>query len=203
MTRPTVYVVDDDDSVRHSLEVFLRTKDMDVRGFFSGEALLAGFKPVPPACVVVDLRMPEMDGLALQDRLRPSGVPIIFLTGHATVTTAVKAMKNGAVTFLEKPYDPQVLLERLHEAHALHLELAAMSARKSDLKQRYEGLTQRQKEVLLRVVEGKPNKVIAIELNLSEKTIELHRAKMMRRMGAESLPELVKMCVLLGLGGGS
>jgi len=195
MTRPTVYVVDDDDAVRRSLELFLRSHDMDVRGYLSGEAFLAGFKPVVPACVVVDVRMPEMDGLALQERLRWSGVPIIFLTGHATVPTAVRAMENGAVTFLEKPYDPQVLLARLHEALTLHAQSAVEAARIAELRQRYGSLTQRQQEVCVRVVEGKPNKVIALELDLSEKTIELHRAKMMRRMGADSLAELVKMWV--------
>ena len=197
MTRPTVYVVDDDDAVRRSLELWLRSHDMDVRGFISGEAFLAGFRPVVPACVVVDLRMPEMDGLVLQERLQSSGVPIIFLTGHGTVSIAVKAMENGAITFLEKPYDPEVLLEHLQRAFERHLQSARDAALRAELVQRYAGLTQRQKEVLRRVVQGKPNKVIALDLDLSEKTIELHRAKMMRRMGADSLAELVKMCMLL------
>jgi two-component system, LuxR family, response regulator FixJ len=199
MTRPIVYVVDDDDAVRRSIEVWLRSLEMDVRGFVSGEAFLAAYKPVVPACLVVDLRMPEMDGLALQERLRSSGVglPIIFLTGHATVRFAVQAMENGAVDFLEKPYDPNVLLERLRQALDWHARSAGETARAAELLQRYGGLTQRQKDVLRRVVQGKPNKVIALELDLSEKTIELHRAKMMRRMGAESLAELVKMWMVL------
>jgi len=199
MTRPTVYVVDDDDAVRRSLETWLRSLDMDVRAFVSGEAFLAAYKPLVPACLVVDLRMPDMDGLALQERLRSSGVmlPIIFLTGHATVRFAVQAMENGAVDFLEKPYDPQELLERLQQALDWHGRSAGAAAHVAELVQHYDGLTQRQKEVLLRVVQGKPNKVIALELDLSEKTIELHRAKMMRRMGADSLAELVKMWMLL------
>jgi FixJ family two-component response regulator len=189
--------VDDDDAVRRSLEFLLRGQDMDVRGYVSGEAFFAAFKPVVPACVLVDLRMPEMDGLDLQARLRPSKVPIIFITGHGTVGTAVKAMENGAVSFLEKPYDPEVLLERVRVAHERHSQIAGEAARVGELVQRFLGLTPRQREVLRRVVQGKPNKVIAIELDLSEKTIELHRAKMMRRMGADSLAELVKMWVLL------
>lgn len=202
MTNATVYVVDDDDSVRHSLESMLRHHDMDVRGYSSGATFLADFKPVVPACVVVDLRMPEMDGLTLQERVRPSGVPLIFLTGYGSVETAVAAMANGAEWFLEKPVDPQRLLDRLHKAHALHREAAAEAALKADLQQRYDALTQRQKDVLLGVVEGKANKVIAIELSLAEKTIELHRANVMTNMGAKSLAELVKMSVQLGLGGG-
>jgi two-component system, LuxR family, response regulator FixJ len=199
MTRPTVYVVDDDDAVRRSLELWLRSLDMEVRAFLSGEAFLAAYKPVVPSCLVVDLRMPEMDGLALQERLRSSGVslPIIFLTGHATVRFAVQAMEAGAVDFLEKPYDPSVLLERVRQSLDWHARSAGDAARTAELVQRYRGLTLRQKEVLQRVVVGKPNKVIALELELSEKTIELHRAKMMRRMGADSLAELVKMWILL------
>lgn len=200
MTRPTVYVVDDDDAVRRSLELWLRSLGMDVRGFGSGEAFLAGFEPAVPACLVVDLRMPQMTGLELQERMRERGadVPIIFLTGHGTVRHAVRAMENGAVDFLEKPFEKDVLLERVRQSLDRHAQTAIDSERLADLRERFESLTARQREVFDRVVAGKPNKVIALELDLAEKTVELHRAKMMRRMGAESLAELVRMSVAIG-----
>jgi FixJ family two-component response regulator len=200
MTRPTIYIVDDDEAVRRSLELWLGSLDMDVQGFGSGEAFLAGHRPCVPACLVVDLCMPHMDGLALQQCLCEKGVdlPIIFLTGHATVRGAVCAMENGAVDFLEKPYDADVLLERLRQALARHSQRAGDKARRAELVRRYRSLTVRQKDVCERAVQGMPNKRIAKELGVTEKTVELHRSKMMRRMGAKSIAELVRLCVEIG-----
>ena len=192
-----IYVVDDDEVVRNSLEFWLRSLDMDVQGFASGEAFLSDYKPATPACLVVDLRMPDMTGLELQSRAKEEGirVPMIFLTGHGTIPQAVQAMEEGAIDFLEKPFEKEVLHQRILQALEKNTREADDSQRIDELRQRTESLTQRQREVLERVVQGKANKVIAIELGLSEKTIELHRAKMMRRMGADSLAELVKMWV--------
>ncbi|MEM7309549.1 MAG: response regulator [Planctomycetota bacterium] len=204
MTRPTVYVVDDDEAVRHSLEFWLRSLELDVHGFPSGEAFLSQADIVTPSCLVVDLRMPDMTGLELQERLNSEGirVPVIFLTGHGTIPQAVQAMSRGAIDFLEKPYEKEVLYDRIQKAIAKDERESFDAQRLDELRERRAGLTQRQLEVLERVVEGKANKVIAIELGLSEKTIELHRAKMMRRMGADSLAELVKMWVALQQGNG-
>ena len=176
MIRPTVYVVDDDEAVRHSLEFWLRSLEMDVQGFPSGEAFLAQAQIVSPSCLVVDLRMPDMTGLELQARLKAEGirVPLIFLTGHGTIPQAVQAMERGAIDFLEKPYEKEVLYQRIKQALAKDTKDAFDAKRIDELRERKAGLTQRQLEVLERVVQGKANKVIAIELGLSEKTIELH-----------------------------
>lgn len=200
MTRPTIYIVDDDDAVRRALELWLRSLSMDARGFGSGEAFLAGYNAATPCCVVVDLRMPRMTGLELQEQMiaRDIHAPIIFLTGHGSVRHAVQAMGNGAVDFLEKPFEKDVLLGRIQTALARHESTSMDDARLADLRRRHGALTRRQTEVFERVVAGKPNKVIAIELGLAEKTVELHRAKMMRCMDAPSLAELVVMAVALG-----
>jgi FixJ family two-component response regulator len=200
MTRPTVFIVDDDEAVRRSLELWLHSLGMEARGFASGEAFLDGYTPAAPACAVVDLRMPRMTGLELQEALlaRDVHIPLIFLTGHGSVRHAVQAMGNGAMDFLEKPFEKDVLLERIQSALVRNEAEALDEARLADLRQRHGTLTRRQAEVFERVVSGKPNKVIAIELGLAEKTVELHRAKMMRCMGARSLPELVVMAVALG-----
>ncbi len=198
-SRPTVYIVDDDEAVRSSIEFWLSSLGMDVRTFASGEDLLVGFAPESPCCIVVDLRMPNMDGLALQNRLHKEGtrVPIIFLTGHGSIPLAVQAMENGAVDFLEKPFEKEVLLKRIEQALDRDSAQEADGRELNVLRQRVDSLTRRQREVLDHVVQGKANKVIAIELGLSEKTIELHRAKMMKKMSAESLAELVRMWVTL------
>ena len=197
MNRSTVYIVDDDDAVRRSLELWLRSLEMDVMGFPSGEAFLGGYREVTPACLVMDLRMPDMNGLEVQARMIQAGVriPTIFLTGHATVPQAVEAMENGAVDFIEKPFEKDVLLERIRQAHQRDSSEVVEAKRLGELRDRMNSLTPRQREVLDRVVQGKANKVIALDLDLSEKTIELHRAKMMKRMAADSLADLVKMWV--------
>ena len=201
MTRPTVYIVDDDDAVRRSLELWLLSHELDARGFASGEAFLAGYQPVVPACLVADLRMPRMTGLELQEQLLRRGIhlPIIFLSGHGTVRHAVQAMEHGAVDFLEKPYEKDVLLERIRGAFVRHQNESVRVARESELRRNFGELTRRQREVFERVVAGKPNKVVAAELGLAEKTVELHRSKMMKCMGADSLAELVRMAVHLGV----
>jgi FixJ family two-component response regulator len=200
MTQPTVYIVDDDEAVRRSLELMFRSLGMEACGFGSGEAFLDGYQPAVPACLIADLRMPRMTGLELQEQLCSRGiqVPIIFLTGHGSVRHAVRAMEHGAVDFLEKPFEQDVLLARVRAAHERHARDSGDGARLEDLRRRFKALTARQHEVFERVVAGKPNKVIAIELGLAEKTIELHRAKMMRSIGAKSLADLVVMAVALG-----
>jgi FixJ family two-component response regulator len=177
-----------------------RSLGIDAQGFGSGDAFLAGYKPTVPACLVADLRMPRMTGLELQQQLldRNIHIPVIFLSGHGSVRHAVRAMEHGAIDFLEKPFDKEVLVERVRAALEHHASTANEDAHLADIRKRFAALTTRQLEVFERVVAGKPNKVIAIELGLAEKTIELHRAKMMRGMGAKSLADLVVMAVALG-----
>ena len=200
MHEATVYIVDDDDAFRSSLKLWLRSLKMEAVCFASGEAFLESYRETTPACLVMDLSMPGVNGLEVQERMRQAGVrvPVIFLAGHATVPQAVEAMRKGAIDFLEKPLEREVLEERISQALLRHTREAVDAQRLAELRQRMNSLTPRQREVLESVVQGKANKVIALELELSEKTIELHRAKMMKRMAAGSLANLVKIWVAAG-----
>lgn len=196
---PTVHVVDDDPAVLSSLQWWLESLEYQVRTYPTAEEFLQHHVPSTPSCVVIDVRMPDMDGLELQQRLAESGacVPVIFLTGHGTIPLAVEAMNRGAVDFLEKPYEKEVLRERIEKALERSRTQDSRQNSLAEIRANYDALTRRQREVLAHVVEGRANKVIAIELGLSEKTIELHRAKMMKRMAADSVAHLVKMWMVL------
>lgn len=192
VTTPTIYVVDDDVSIRESLSSLLRAEGMQVEVFASPLDFLALERLKDFACVVLDVRMPGLDGLALQEELnrRRWEVPIIFITGHGDVPDAVRAMKSGAIDFLQKPFEDYALLRAITSAlsrvsskfHA-KLEIAEIQAR-------YDQLTPREKEVLLMVIQGKANKVIALDLGISESTIKVHRHNVMSKMHFRSLPEL-------------
>ena len=188
MSDAVVSVVDDDPAVRDSIAMLVRTEGLTVRTFDSARSFLAAWDRCEPGCLVVDLRLPGPSGLDLQQRLAAEGdaPPIIFLTGYGTVPAAVRALKAGAIDFLEKPFDPATLLVRIHEA------LARDRARRSHVR-RLDALTRREREILEQVKEGNTNKVIAANLGISVRTVELHRARGMRKIGIRSVAELVQL----------
>lgn len=199
-TEPTVFIVDDDAAMRDSLRWLLESVGLSAETFGTAEEFLRAYAPQRPGCLVLDVRMPGMSGLSLQDTLvgRKVRLPIIIVTGYAEVPTAVRALKTGAVDFLQKPFSDDVLLERVRLAIELDREARAAQARRADADARYAQLTTREREVMALVVAGKPNKVIAAELNLSPKTVEVHRANVMKKMEADSVAELVRLAILLG-----
>lgn len=196
---PTVFVVDDDAAVRQSLVLLIRSMALPVAAFESAQDFLARGDPGHPGCLVLDIRMPGMSGLELQDELARCAfsLPIIFITGHGDVAMAVRAMKNGAVDFIEKPFSDQVLLERINRALEEDRTRRQVREDRAEIVRRVETLSPREREVMERIVAGQANKVVAIELGLSERTIEIHRAKVMTKTGARSLAELVTMVTRL------
>jgi FixJ family two-component response regulator len=194
-----VVVVDDDPCVRRAVARALRAAGYAVETFASGPELLARGPDLQPACAIVDLRMPGVDGLELQARLHATGTEpgIVFLSGHADVPAATAAMRAGAVDFLEKPIDVAVLLAAVHRAVDRHEAARRARAERDELAARLRGLTRREREVMALVVGGLPNKRIAGELGTSEKTIKVHRARVMAKMAAPSLADLVRMSIKL------
>jgi FixJ family two-component response regulator len=201
-TDAIVFVVDDDESVRKALARLIGSVGLEVRTFPSPAAFLAHPRPDRPACVILDLRMPGTSGLTLQEELAQAGVdlPILFLTGHADVSTSVRAMKAGAVDFLEKPLHDQALLDAIHRALGHARELRGARAEREGIARRVASLTPREREVLALVVAGLPNKLVADRLGASEKTIKVHRARVMQKMHADSLAHLVRMAQVVGIG---
>lgn len=191
----TVFVVDDDAAVRNGLKVLLESAGLRMEAFPSAQAFLDGFDGSRGGCVVLDVRMPGMSGLELQERLVKNGhqIPIIFITGHGDIPMAVRAVQNGAIDFLEKPFRGPTLLERVQQAIRRDLQQRTENARHALLEERLARLTPREKQVMERVVSGRPNKQIAAEFGVSIKAVEAHRARVMRKMQAESLAELVQM----------
>ena len=201
-TDAIVFVVDDDESMRKALARLIGSVGLEVQTFPSPAAFLAHPRPDRPACVVLDLRMPGTSGLAVQEELARAGVelPILFLTGHADVSTSVRAMKAGAVDFLEKPLHDQALLDAIHRALGRARELWGARAEREGIARRVVTLTPREREVLALVVAGLPNKVVADRLGASDKTIKVHRARVMQKMHADSLAHLVRMAQVVGIG---
>lgn len=191
----TVFIVDDDVAVRQSLSLLIRSMSLAVEAFESAQDFLERGDRTRPGCLVLDIRMPGMSGLELQDELSRRGfvLPVIFITGHGDVAMAVRAMKHGAVDFIEKPFNDQLLLERINQALELDRQRRELQAERADIASRMATLSPREREVMGRIVAGQANKVIAIELGLSERTVEIHRAKVMSKTGARSLAELVSM----------
>jgi two-component system response regulator FixJ len=196
---PTIYVVDDDDSMRQAIALLLRTVGYTPVVFSRPSDFLAKYDPNVHSCVVLDIRMPEMSGLEVQQQLNRSGaiLPVIFITGHGDIPMAVQAMKDGAFDFLTKPFRDQDLLDRINNALKQDAENRAAIEKHADLRRRAESLTPREREVFELIVEGKANKVVAIDLGLSERTVEIHRANVMEKMGARSIAHLVKMYLTL------
>lgn len=197
--KPVVYIVDDDDGMRRALTVLITTVGYQPVAFAKPSEFLAKYDSAQPGCLVLDVRMPEMSGLEVQQHLNKAGsmLPVILVSGHGDIPMAVQAMKDGAFDFLQKPFRDQELLDRINGALKLDAENRESVDRLADLKGREESLTPREHEVLALVVDGKANKVIAIDLGLSERTVEIHRANVMEKMGARSVAHLVKMHLML------
>jgi FixJ family two-component response regulator len=198
--RPAVFVIDDDQSMRRSLDALLRSVALDVHLFSSAEEFMSAKRPEAPGCLVLDVRMPGMSGLTFQQELAKAGValPIIFISGHGDVPMTVRAMKAGAVEFLTKPFDDQVLLDAIHTAIERDRARRRESASLADLKKRYRTLTEREREVMGLVATGRANKQIAAQLSLSLVTVKVHRSQVMHKMGATTIVELVRMADRLG-----
>jgi FixJ family two-component response regulator len=199
---PIVYVIDDDDGMRRALSLLLSTVGYKTLVFANPGEFLAQFDPDTHGCLVLDIRMPGMSGLELQQHLNRTGsmLPVIFITGHGDVPMAVQAMKEGAFEFIQKPFRDQDLLDRINHALQQDTESRNNLARRADVVRRMETLTPRERQVMDMVVDGSANKVIAIDLNLSERTVEIHRAKVMEKMGARSVAHLVKLHLSLHSG---
>jgi FixJ family two-component response regulator len=199
--KPTVYVIDDDASVRRALTLLLSSLDIAVQGFESAEEFLEAYTAGDPGCLVLDVRMPRMSGLELQRELtaRAMEIPIVFITGHGDVPMSVRAMKYGAVDFLLKPFNDQQLLDAIHEALAADDGLRKTKALREEAQERLANLTPREREVLILVVDGSTNKEVGNALGAAEKTIKIHRSRVMKKMQAGSLPELVRLAQAAGI----
>src|SRR5579862_7554703 len=194
-TDPIVFVVDDDASVRDAIKKLISSVGLRIETFGSTREFLAARRPEAPACLVLDVRLPDVSGLEFQRELAEADIriPIIFITGHADVPMSVRAMKAGAVEFLTKPFRGQELLDAIQEAIAKDRVAWKERAQMAELRSRYDSLTPREKEVLKLVASGLLNKQIGAELGTSELTIKTHRGRVMEKMGADSLADLVKM----------
>ena len=198
---PTVFIVDDDEAVRDSVAILLECAGFRVESFDSPLAFLRSDAPSRRGCLLVDVRMPQMSGLDVQERLAQEGraMPVIVMTGHADVPLAVRAMKAGAVNFLSKPFEEETLLAAIEEAVSRDQRRRAEAQRDESIRLRYDSLTPREREVMGLVTAGLMNKQVAWRLSLSEITVKIHRGNMMRKMQAKSLAELVRMADLLGV----
>ncbi len=192
---PTVFVVDDDPSVCRALDMLLRSFGYHAETYGSADAFLRAYRSDRPGCLVLDLRMPGMSGLDLQRDLghRGSALPIVFITAHGDVPAAVQALKGGATDFLQKPFRDQDLMDKVERALELNARARRDGAARREITDRVRTLTSREMQVMESVVKGMTNRAIAEGLALSERTVEIHRARMMRKMVARTLPDLVKM----------
>jgi two-component system, LuxR family, response regulator FixJ len=192
---PTVFIVDDDEAVRSSLRLLIKSVGLIPSALASAREFLEKYDPAQPGCLVLDVRMPDMSGLELQEQLNRQGavIPVIFITGHGDVPMAVEAMQAGAFDFLQKPFRDQDLIDRIQRALEKDRSNRAVLNERSLIRERLETLTPREREVLEMVSSGKPNKIMAADLGVSQRTVEIHRARVMEKMGASSLAQLVRM----------
>lgn len=195
-----VHVVDDDSAVRDSLQTLLRAAGYNVRTHFCASNFFNAFDPEESGCVLVDMRMPDATGDVVHDRIAriDDTMPVIIITGHADIRMAVAAMKRGAVEFLEKPVDPQILLDHVDKALKRREFELCQREKAGEINARFGVLTPRERDVLKHLLVGRPNKIIARELGLSPRTVEIHRARVMEKTGAGSLPKLVRMALAAG-----
>ena len=199
--RAVVFVVDDDESMRRSLAGLLRSVGLDARVFASPQEFMRAERPKVPGCLVLDVRLPGISGLAFQDQLAKEGIalPVIFITGHGDVPMTVRAMKAGAVEFLTKPFDDQVLLDAINAAIERDRARRLEAGQLAEVQERYRTLTERERQVFQRVIAGRLNKQIAAELDLSVVTVKVHRGQVMHKMLAKSVVDLVRMADQLGV----
>jgi two-component system, LuxR family, response regulator FixJ len=193
--QPVVHVVDDDEAVRDSISMLLDTVGIAHTVYASAVEFLKAYNDHFRGCLVLDIRMPEMTGLQLQEELnrRNVALPIIFITGHGDIPMAVEAMRRGALDFIRKPFGEDDLLERIKDALAQDAVVQVARSADAELRERFESLSPREHEVFTRVADGQANKFVAIELGISERTVEIHRAQVMKKMGARTLAQLVRM----------
>lgn len=201
MSDRIVHLVDDDEAVRRSAGFMLKTSGYKVSAYPSGVELLKEGKDLPPGCILLDVRMPEMDGLQVQEALKQRGIghPVIVMTGHGDVTVAVQAMKAGAVDFIEKPFEKAVLLSAIEEGFSRIEHAGRSHARAEEAQVRLQALTPRERDVLEGLVRGHPNKTIAYDLEISPRTVEIHRANLMSKLGVASLSEALRIAFAAGL----
>jgi two-component system, LuxR family, response regulator FixJ len=195
--QPTIFVVDDDEGVRNSLRFLLKSVGLATRTLASANEFLDVYQHSQPGCVVLDVRMPGMSGIELQQQLNLRGatIPVIFITGHGDVPMAVEAMQQGAFDFLQKPFRDQDLIERIQRALERDAKNRAALVQHTKIRECFESLTPREREVLVLMTKGKQNKVMAAELGVSQRTVEIHRARVMEKSGAASLAQLVRMII--------
>lgn len=198
----TVHLVDDDEAIRRSASFMLRTSGYLVKTYASGMDLLQQCDALEPGCILMDVRMPGMDGLEVHKALLERGVtlPVIVMTGHGDVGLAVQAMKNGAVDFIEKPFERQIVVEAIEEGWARLEQADRHRQRSEDAKARFGTLTPRELDVLKGLVKGHPNKTIAFDLGISPRTVEIHRANLMAKLDVPSLSDVLRLAFAAGLG---
>jgi FixJ family two-component response regulator len=191
----TVFIVDDDNGVRGSIRLLLKSVGLQTTPFASAQEFLAAYTPAQPGCLILDIRMPGMSGLELQQELNRRGavIPVIFISGHGDIPMAVEAMQQGAFDFLPKPFRDQDLIDRVQRALQRDTEYRRGLRENHEIKERLAQLTPREREVLGLLTQGKQNKAMAADLNLSQRTVEIHRAHIMEKMGARSIAQLVRM----------
>ncbi len=194
----TVFIVDDDDAVRDSLRLLMKSAGFHGEAFESAEAFLSSYDRDKTGCLVLDIRMPGMSGLELQRELanRECPLPIIFITAHGDIPMAVEAVRNGALDFIQKPFDDKELVGKIERALSESLQKQEEGLERAEIRRRVDTLTAREREVMSQVVEGKANKVIAGDLGVSQRTVEIHRARVMEKMQAGSLAHLVRMVLI-------
>lgn len=199
-SEPMVFIIDDDDAVRHSLQLLIESMDIPTRAFSHVQGFLDAYDPVQHGCLILDVRLPQFSGLELQEYLQREGIniPIIFISGHSNVPMAVRTLKAGAIDFIEKPFDDQILLDSIQKALEIDREMRNETLWRQLILQYLGQLSRREQEVLRLLLQGKANKVIAHQLSLSTKTIETHRAHIMRKLGVNSLAGLVWMALRSG-----
>lgn len=199
MNAPTVYIVDDESAVADSVSLLLRSVGLRTRVFPDARSFLDAYQSALEGCLVLDVRMPRMSGLELQEELnrRRCTLPVIFMTGHGDVPMAVEAMRAGALDFLQKPFNDDDLIRRVQKALEHDLQERAALRQHDEIRRRWGELTPREREVAQRIVDGQANKVVALEMDISERTVELHRAHIMQKMQARGIAQLVQMALVV------